>query len=516
MQKDPAKVYNSSLDSAALLPYGNVPKWRCHVQVRLGEESDMSGRAFMFVSVFLAVAVCLCNVNSGQRLSQERPTRRDSRFLLPQVTETPLGKTPDDMVAVMLAAISPAGRRIAYRSVVGDRETVVIDGKAGRTYDCIEQGPILSPDETRQVAYVARRGDQTFVVVGDHEQGPYEAVLDRLFAFSPDGKRLVYAVATGDQWALIVANTRDLPPRATAQEQAYAAISPASLVFSSDGQHMAFAARRDANWVVVVDGRETRPYSRVGQIVFYPDGKQFLYIARLRDRCAVIREDRQPERLGDVYDEVADIVLSPDGRQVAYWARRADRWRVVSMDGEGTFREAQSTFEDYGNGTLVFNQNGSSLAYAGIRQDRAIVVVNGVEYGPYDAVLAGTPAFSPDGARVVYGALRKGAWHIVVDGRERAPAYGLLKEHSVQFTPDSQRVVYIATYSNTGRTMAIAVDGELSPDYLFPLNSRLVFDSARSFHTVAVVGTITQGEDEDYPRLENGQFVRVNIESPEQ
>jgi hypothetical protein len=278
---------------------------------------------------------------------------------------------------------------------------------------------------------------------------------------------------------------------------------------------MAFAARRDSGWVVVADGKETGPYDWAGQVVFHPDGKKLVYVARQGNRCAVIEEDGQTRRsLGGAFDEVADVVFSPDGRRKAYWARSDNEWRVITVEAGGAFGKASKVYEGYGYGTLTFNFNGSRLAFVGVRENKAVVVANGVEYGPYDAVLEGTPVFSPNGERLAYGALQGGAWSVVVDGKEGDVAYGLIKEHSLQFTPDSQRLAYVASYGNKGKSMAIVVDGELSNDYLFPLGSRLVFRGPKSFHAVTVVGNLAQGDGGTDPRLENGKFLRVDVEIP--
>jgi Tol biopolymer transport system component len=423
-----------------------------------------------------------------------------------------LGEAPEDVIAMLAAAVSPGGQRVAYRYPVGDKETVVINGKPGRTYDSIRQGPVISPGDAGHVAYVARRSGQIFVVVGDIESGPYEAVLDHAPVFSPDGKRIAFGVARDGQWFLVVADTKDLRATEARQGQTFAAISPTGVVFSPDGERIAFAARRDSGWVVVADGKETGPFDWVGQVVFHPDGEKLVYLARRDDRFAVIEEDAQARRSrGGVHDEVADVVFSPDGRRMAYWARRGNEWRVIAVQADAV-RKTRQAYAGYGPGTLAFNFDGSRLTFVGIRENKAVVAANGKEYGPYDAVIEGTPVFSPDGERLTYGALRGGEWRVVVDGEERGIAYGLIKEHSVHFTPDSQKVVCVASYGNTGKSMAIAIDGELSNDYLFPLGSKLVFDGPNSFHTVTVVGDLTPSEEGKAPRLENGKFVRVDVE----
>jgi WD40 repeat protein len=238
-----------------------------------------------------------------------------------------------------------------------------------------------------------------------------------------------------------------------------------------------------------------------------------VYVVKKDGECFVVREDTQQKKLlAGPYEEVADVVFSPDGRWTAFWAKRDNQWRVVAAGTDGSRRSTRNAYDGYGEGTLAFSFDSKRLAFVGVREKQAVVVVKGVEYGPYDAILEGTPVFSPNSQRLAYGACQQGTWRVVVDGKERDATYGLIKEHSLQFTPDNQHVVYVASYGDTGKSMAIAVDGELSNDYLFPLGSKMVFNDPKSFQTVAVTGNLLPDSDGKNLRLENGQFVRVDVQ----
>jgi Tol biopolymer transport system component len=449
----------------------------------------------------------------AQQPAPATANRDGFRAITLQTRESSLAKAPEDLVATLLAAVSADGRRVAYRSTMDDKATVFVNGQAGNAFDSIQQGPVISHGEATRVAFVAKRADRTFVIVDGVETGPYHVVVDDSLVISPDGKRIAYAVGRGDQQIAVVGDVENPQSAHTRYEQAYDAISPEGFVYSPDGRSVAFAARQDKGWVVVLDGKHSGYYDWVGTVGFHPDGRSLVYVARQTAGCSVIMKSAETTRsLGGPYEDVGDVVFSPSGRQTAYWAKHNNHWRVVTVEADGSLTATRNAYTGYGEGTLVFSGDGTRLAGVGVRQQKAVVFVNSTEYGPYETILEGTPVFSPNGQRLAYGASRQGVWRVVVDGKEGKAAYGLIKEHSLQFTPDSEHVVYVASYADTGRSMAIAVDGELSNDYLFPLASRLAFDGPKSFHTVAVIGNLKPGGDGENWRLENGQFVRVDAE----
>jgi WD40 repeat protein len=472
----------------------------------------MGRRVCVFVLTFLAAVPVL----RTRGLAQEALTadsRVSFRPISLRIEESPLAKAPEDLMAMLLSATSADAQRVAYRSRIGDDVAVFVNGKGGNVYDAIPQGPLISPANTGHVAYVARRSGQDIVVVDGVESRPYDAVLEGSLVFSPHGERIAFAAGRRGQWNAIAAEVADGLLKETRCGHVCAAISPAGFIFSPSGKRLAFAAQQEAGWVLVTDGKQSRHYEWIADVEFHPDDEILVYAAQQNGRCSVFRKDtEEQEVVGGPYEEVANVVISPNGRWIACWVKRDKRWRVVAVPTDGRRRSTRAAFDGYGAGTLVFSPDAKRLAFVGVRAEKAVVVVNGTEYGPYDAILEGTPVFSPDSQRFAYAVSRQGTWRIVIDGEEGKAAYGMVKERSVQFTPDSQHLVYVASYGNKGKSMAIAVDDELSNDYLFPLDSKIVFDAPQSFRTVAVVGNVLPGEGGRKARLENGQFVRVNVQ----
>ena len=68
--------------------------------------------------------------------------------------------------------------------------------------------------------------------------------------------------------------------------------------------------------------------------------------------------------------------------------------------------------------SLVVSPDSRHVAYAVKREEKWLVVVDGVEGKKYDGILEGMPVFSPNSKRVAYVAQRGGKWLVVIDGGE--------------------------------------------------------------------------------------------------
>ena len=134
------------------------------------------------------------------------------------------------------------------------------------------------------------------------------------------------------------------------------------------------------------------------------------------------------------------LTISPDSKRFAYVARRGKKQFVV-LDGE----EGEE-YDLIGKGSLVFSPDSKRFAYVAVRGGKQFVVLDGEEGKEYDGI--GDLVFSPDSKRFAYGAKRGGKWFVVLDGEE-----GKEKEY----------------------------DG-------FLRGSKLVFDSPRKLHALAVRG----------------------------
>ena len=145
-----------------------------------------------------------------------------------------------------------------------------------------------------------------------------------------------------------------------------------------------------------------------------------------------------------------------------------------------------------------------------VRGEKATVVVDGREGPLFDGVLRGTPVFSLDARRVAYAGKRRGKWQIIADGLVRY-SYPLVKEYSVQFTPDGSRLLCLASYQRDGRQFAVSVDGSLTEDFQFPPASVLIPSGPGSYQAVVFEGNVISAKRPEDDLLENGAFARLEI-----
>ena len=128
----------------------------------------------------------------------------------------------------------------------------------------------------------------------------------------------------------------------------------------------------------------------------------------------------------------------------------------------------------------MFSLDGSRAAYAA-KRGKWFVVADGVEHGPYDAVL-GLPAFSPDGTHATWEARVRGKLVRVVDGVVHGPFENRLDALSRRgvdyFSPDSRRVAFPARMREGGRTVErMIVDGANGPPHRMVGNPHFSPDS---------------------------------------
>jgi len=189
-------------------------------------------------------------------------------------------------------------------------------------------------------------------------------------------------------------------------------------VFSPDGMHVIFAADRDGQSWLVRDGKETGPYESIDSEKFSPDGRHVMFVVGHGQRFHVMLDD-QP--CGDDYDLIYTIEagmprFSPDSTRTEYMAHNGKSWFVV-VDGK-------------------------HLVYAGKRDGKALLVLDGKPGETYDRINEDTVKFSPDSQHLQYLALRHEGKMVVVEDGKPGLAWDRIDPASVKFSPDSNHIAY--------------------------------------------------------------------------
>jgi hypothetical protein len=267
------------------------------------------------------------------------------------------GKAGDSFDALDDAqmAFSPDGNRLAYKATRAGKQFLVVDGTPGPAYDGVV-APVFS-DNGARVAYVAKQGAEEFYVV-DGKEGPHYELTAAL-SFAPGGRRYAYAAGKGNKQLLVVDGKPYKPFEGIGD-----------LVFSPDGRRIALTAISGPKWTAVIDGKECGAYDGAGALHFSPDSKRIAFVAgRGKRQLAIVDGKEDP-----VFDGVGSLTFSPDSRQIGY----------LAIDGPAK-----------------------------------LLVVNGQTIGP-----AGAYAFSPDGRHVARTVPHSdGRWGLAIDGTEASAIF---------------------------------------------------------------------------------------------
>jgi hypothetical protein len=270
---------------------------------------------------------------------------------------------------------------------------------------------------TRAGCHVAKvegeSGKEVFVRRDGHPGKAYENIAHPVF--SPDGSVLAYAVR-GTGGSFFVVNEREGPR--------FGEVMPDTFVFSGDGKRHAYLAKRDGRLVAVVDG------------------------------------DVQLEAGGDMVPWLQAPVFSADGSSVGYLEGSQSRKKMRAVVNG----KAGETFDGVDLRSLELSPDGRHFAYAA--NDRTtgsqwFRVIDGQRRNAFEA-LGVSFSFSPDGKRFAYTGRRGQQWFMVVDGEPELPIEGVV-DHSLTFSPDSQRVAYAVAKLDT--RCYIVVDGKPGPVY---------------------------------------------------
>ncbi len=345
-----------------------------------------------------------------------------------------------DWILLNTLTLSREGGHLAFVEQVADGLRMIVDGSPQKIYNAVSP-PMFSRDGSR-IAYVVKqtresKGEQ--VVVDGKESPEYGRIAHRSLTFSRDGKRFAFS-AERDGKCFWVIDGRE--------GKAYEHIGPVE--FSRDGARFAYAGQQAGGFVAVIDGVEAGAYEKIGAFsfspdnrrtgfvglrnrrmyavidgkemsefdlvfepVFSPDSKRVLYIAGdARSACVVV--DGKPRKF---YDRILSVRYSGDGRRIMYLALEGRRQRVVIDEEEGKPYDliAQMAINDDGSrwaytakevdkqvmvvngeelsGALNMTMSpgdGRFIAHAREDGNRAVMLVNGVEVGKYDAFPAGT------------------------------------------------------------------------------------------------------------------------------
>lgn len=261
------------------------------------------------------------------------------------------------------------GGQIGYIGDAGESQSFVFyDGKDdGLKFDEIKREIVFS-DDGKHIAYIAEPGsfDDVAVIGGKASKvySGFEDIIPGTLALSPNGLRSAYSVKKSRE-QYVVLDGKDSKP--------YPRVGGA--VFSSDSKHVAYQASSNGKLFIVADGREGQPYDKLGMPQFSPDSSTVAYWAEAGGKQFIVVNGQKQK----AYSRVGTPVFAPNSKRLVYLAEVGDKWLLVDGGKEGT------GYDDFDS--LYFSDDGRRLAMIFDIGDEQTVVVDGTEGKRYDTIV---------------------------------------------------------------------------------------------------------------------------------
>ncbi|MEP6766014.1 MAG: hypothetical protein ABJB66_17000, partial [Gemmatimonadaceae bacterium] len=144
------------------------------------------------------------------------------------------------------------------------------------------------------------------------------------------------------------------------------------------------------------------------------------------------------------------ISFSPDGKRMAYVVRKDDKWLMV-VDGVES-----AAFDDIELGAVSFSDDSRHVAFIGRRGGKSVVVHDGAEGKVYDEINQQRPKFLHASDRVLYTAKAGDKYFVAVDGKE-GPAADYVGEPLSNGNGD--RLVYTIKQEGAWKVVVDGVQG---------------------------------------------------------
>ncbi|MGE5583332.1 MAG: hypothetical protein ACM3X9_12460 [Bacillota bacterium] len=356
-------------------------------------------------------------------------------------------------------AISPDQGRAAVLDVanLALKVHLLVDGKAGKTYDGIDTSMVTFSPDSQSFAYYARKNKRWLLVIGDEEVKICNGAQGRPL-FSNDGKRCAAILEDEGEW-MVFARGED-------SNRSYLHIK--DLQFSPDSSKMGYLAQRpDEKWVAVINQTESLPYDSIKWLVFSPDSRHIAFSASKDEKEFVVIDGKE----GNQYNKISDsnYGFSPDGQDFAYFAHSGQKWILVKNG------EEMAEYENIISNSLKYKEK---LFFMASTETKSMLVIDGKPEKPYDRI--GFIRTNSTANRIIYSAMENGQWFRVENGIEGK------KYDQVSDPVFSENGEHFAYKAQVGQRRLMVIDDIEHPAY--DDVSNLIFSSDGT--QTAYIGTL--------------------------
>lgn len=181
-----------------------------------------------------------------------------------------------------------------------------------------------------------------------------------------------------------------------------------AFIVSPNKRRLACIAAENNKLFLTVNGNKSEAFDRFENhtLCFSPDS---VHVA-----CGIILDDNgyllfDNDRL-NFNGRLTRLAFSPNSREYSFSLCRNNKWIVVQNGIEG------KEYDGLSNTGLVYSPDSRHLLYVGKLSDTARLVLDGIEIARHENI--GNLAFSPDGCQIAYVAVDKDRYKIILDGTE--------------------------------------------------------------------------------------------------
>lgn len=386
--------------------------------------------------------------------------------------ETRLGTIPEKYETWDNITFSADGRTVFYKAMNQGRHSVVINDKAGRFYDAINDIIIFNAARNK-VAYDGKTAGKEYLVVDNKEVASFDDVAPD--SFSPDDRMISFEVEDRrkKQWFIAVIDGQKVIYRSQNYPDTWR-----NSVFSPDGRVLGYelgdSKRRngkkkrtvfflDVLRKKIVNERSCVDCDLVGKFSFSSDSSRVIYHMREAGKNILVLLDfavNEERKIELSYPETGSFALSPDGESILYIAGREERKHLVFTTWEAPAVGKET--EPYETIMLpLFGPDSRTALFHAINKGKWRIVIGDKEGGSYDAIEVLSSVFSPDGAKVAYPAMKApggrfqnerpttdGKWFLIISSAAKpaavkeGPAYDMVV--TPVFSPDGRYIAYRA------------------------------------------------------------------------